>query len=222
MKKIGMISVTLNGVNPMMKLFAEKTGVKNSCTVLNYLDEGLQKLVEQEGKVTDKSICRMITLIEMAIRDGVEIILFTCTVFSPYIDLLNELYSVPIISVDSAMLDKAAAMNKSTAILCTFPVTVETSKHIFKIAAKKYDVNPKVDVILLEDASRASKSGNKEEHDRIIAREVEKLCLEYDLIVLAQISMAGARSSISGCSKPILTSPECAMQALEDQIARMK
>ena len=221
MKKVGMISVTLNAVNPMMKLFTESTDQKKSHDVINYLDEGLQRLVEQEGKVTDKSICRMITLIEAAIRDGAEVILLTCTVFSPIVGLFNKLFSIPIISVDGAMLDKAAALNKSTAILCTFPATVETSKFIFRAAAEKHGVDPKVDFFLLEDAARAIKSGNREEHDRIIAREAEKMGSRYDLIVLAQISMAGAKLSIRDCSKPVLTSPESAMETLE-QVADWK
>ena len=222
MKKVGMISVTLNAVNPMMELFAEKTGFRMSFDLLNYLDEGLQRLVAQEGKVTDKSKGRIIALIETAIQDGAEIILLTCTVFSPIVGLLNELFSVPIISVDSTMLDKAAAMNKSTAILCTFPATVETSRLIFKAAAEKYGVDPIVDIFLLEDAAKAISSGNKEEHYRIIAREAEKMSARYDLIVLAQISIAGAKSYIKDCSKPVLTSPESAMEALEKQAAGMK
>ena len=222
MKKVGMISVTLNAVNPMIKLFTEKKNSGIPFTVSNYLDEGLQELVSQEGEVTDKSIGRMIRLIETAIQDGAEIILLTCTVFSPFVDRFNELFSVPIISVDGAMLEKAAAMNRSTAILCTFPVTVKSSEQIFKIAAQKLGVDPKAEIFLLEDAARINKAGNKEEHDRIIAREAEKMSLKYDLIVLAQISMAGAKLYIKDCSKPVLTSPECAMEALEAQAVRMK
>ena len=216
MKNVGMISVTLNAVNPMMKLFSEKAVSQNPFTVINYLDEGLQELVAKEGKVTDKSLSRMKIIIENAIQDGAEIILLTCTVFSPFIDLFNKSFSVPVISVDGAMLDKAAAMNRSTAILCTFPATVETSKHVFMAAAKKQGVDPRVDIFLLEDAARANKAGNKEDHDRIIAREAEKMSSGYDLIVLAQISMAGAKAYIKDCSKPVLTSPECVFAALEN------
>ncbi|MCL2478984.1 MAG: hypothetical protein FWF22_05740, partial [Treponema sp.] len=70
MKKVGMISVTLNSVGPMLELFAKRTGFEKSFCVLNYIDDGLQQLVGQEGKVTDKSICRLIALIETAILDG--------------------------------------------------------------------------------------------------------------------------------------------------------
>ena len=215
-----MISVTLNAVNPMMKLFEERAVLEKSFYIVNYLDEGLQKLVAQECKVTDKSIGRMAALIGTAIGDGAEIILLTCTVFTPVVGRLNELFSVPIISVDGAMLDEAAALNKSTAILCTFATTVETSKIVFKASAKKYGVDPRVDIFLLEDAARAINSGDKEEHDRIIAREAEKMSREHDLIVLAQMSMAGAKAFIKDCSKPVLTSPESAMEALKRQIAQ--
>jgi hypothetical protein len=218
MKKVGMISVTLNAVNPMMHLLLQKT---DSFEVLNYLDEGLQRLVGQEGGLTDKSISRMITLIEKVLGDGAEIILLTCTVFSPLVEQFNELFSIPIISVDGVMLDEAARMNRSTAIICTFPATVQTSIKIFKESAERYDVNPKVDIFLLEDAMKAVKSGNKTAHDRIIAEEAERLSALYDLIVLAQISMAGAKSYIKKSSKIILTSPESALKALEMQAEGM-
>jgi hypothetical protein len=108
-------------------------------------------------------------------------------------------------------------MNKSTAIICTFPATVKTSMQIFKDSAERYGVNPKVDIFLLEDAMKAVKSGNKTDHDRIIAAEAERLSALYDLIVLAQISMAGAKSYIKKCSKIVLTSPESALRALEQK-----
>ena len=216
-KKVGMISVTPNAINPMMKLFTENTDPEKKFEVTNYLDEGLQKSVAREGRVTGKNIGRMAALIGTAAGDGAEIILLTCTVFTPVAGLLNELFSIPIISVDGAMLDKAATMNKSTAILCTFAATVETSKLVFMEAAKKHSVDPKVEIFLLEKAAMAINSGNKEEHDRIIAREAEKLSSKFDLIVLAQMSMTGAAAYIKDCSKPVLTSPECAMEALKRQ-----
>jgi Asp/Glu/hydantoin racemase len=214
MKKVAMISVTLNAVNPMMRLLSQKT---NSFVVLNYLDEGLQNLVSVEGGLTDKSIPRMITLIGKAVNDGAEIILLTCTVFSPFVERFNTLFSIPIISVDGAMLDEAVRMNKSTAILCTFPATVHTSLQIFKESAKRHGTNPNVEVFLLEDAMKAIKSGNKTDHDRIIAEKADELSDLYDLIVLAQISMAEAKLCIKNHTKPVLTSPESAMKALERQ-----
>jgi hypothetical protein len=218
MKKVGMISVTLNAVNPMMHLISQKT---DSFEVLNYLDEGLQKLVGQEGGLTDKSISRMITLIEKAINDGSEIVLLTCTVFSPLVEQFNTLFSIPIISVDGAMLDEAAQMNKSTAIICTFPATVQTSIKIFKESAERYGVNPKVDIFLLEDAMEAIKAGNKTDHDHIIAEKAEALSDLYDLIVLAQISMAEAKLCMKNRTKTVLTSPESAIKALEKQADEM-
>jgi aspartate/glutamate racemase len=218
MKKVGLISVTLNAVNPMMRLLSQKT---DSFEVLNYLDEGLQKLVDVEGRLTDKSISRMIALIGKAANDGAEIVLLTCTVFSPLVDRFNTLFSIPIISVDGAMLDEAVRMNKSTAILCTFSATVQTSLQIFEDAAKWHGINPKVDVFLLEEAMKAIKSGNKTDHDRIIAEKAEELSDLYDLIVLAQISMSEAKSCIKNCTKPVLTSPESAIKALEKEAEKM-
>jgi hypothetical protein len=218
MKKVGMISVTLNAVNPMMHLLLQRT---DSFEVINYLDEGLQKLVGQEGGLTDRSISRMIAIIAKAVNDGAEIVLLTCTVFSPLVERFNALFSIPIISVDGAMLDEAVRMNKSTAILCTFPATVQTSLQIFQDAAKRHGINPAVDVFLLEDAMKAIKGGNKTDHDCMIAEKADELSDSYDLIVLAQISMAEAKLRMKNHGKPVLTSPESALKALEKQAEGM-
>jgi Asp/Glu/hydantoin racemase len=211
MKRIALVSVTLNAVNPMAKLFSKHT---DKFEVVHYLDEGLQLLVAKEGHITDKSISRIIAILGKAAGDGAEAILLTCTVFSPVVEKLNELFSIPIISVDGAMLDQAAAMNKKTAIICTFPVTVQTSMEMFKIGALNHKVHPKADTFLLEEAAKAVKNGDKTTHDKLIAEKALSLQNTYDLIVLAQISMASAGEYLGSIKKPVLTSPESALQSL--------
>jgi Asp/Glu/hydantoin racemase len=217
MKRIALISVTLNAVNPLAKLFAKHT---KDFEVKNYLDEGLQALVAREGGVTDKSLSRMFALIGKASLDGAEAVLLTCTVFSPYVERFNTLFSIPVIGVDAAMLDEAAGFNKKTAVLCTFPATMKSSPEMFKRGAEHHGVNPPVDFFLVEDAAQALKKEGKEAHDKIIAEKALSLEKDYDLIVLAQISMAGAAELLLNCTKPVLTSPESALRACMDLLKK--
>jgi Asp/Glu/hydantoin racemase len=211
MKRIALVSVTLNAVNPMAELFSEQ---RDKFEVVHYLDEGLQLLVAQEGKVTDKSLPRLIAILGKAAGDGAGAILLTCSVFSPLVEKLQKLFSVPIISVDGAMLDTAAAMNKKTAIICTFPAAVQISLEMFRNGALNHKVQPKADAFLLEEAAKAVKRGDKAAHDKLIAEKALSLQDSYDLIVLAQISMTGAGAYLGSIKKPVLTSPESALQSL--------
>jgi Asp/Glu/hydantoin racemase len=211
MIRVGLISVTLNAVNPIMKLFSEYT---SQFEFVNYLDEGLQRLVAKEGRVTDKSLGRFIAILDKAAADGAEAVLLTCTVFSPFVERLSMLFSIPIIGIDKAMLDQAAAMDKKTAIICTFPATVQTSIEMFNAGAMNHKVHPEVDTFLIGEAAKAIKEEDKYKHDKLIAEKALSLQDSYDLIVLAQVSMAGAKEYLGELRKPVLTSPESALQAL--------
>lgn len=211
MKRIGVISVTLNAIHPLMQIFSEQT--EKYC-VKNYLDEGLQELVQKEKKVTDHAFNRMFAIISRAVEDGANGILLTCTVFTPYVERLQKLCPVPIISADGAMLKQVAAANKKTAILCTFPASVQSCTEMYNYYCDKLGTEKNMDVFILEDAAAAIKRGNKKEHDRCIAQKAMALIEDYDLIVLAQLSMAPAAVLLDKCPKPVLTSPSSAVGAL--------
>ncbi|GHV36977.1 hypothetical protein FACS1894187_12650 [Synergistales bacterium] len=216
MKQVGIISVTLNAVNPLMKYLRENNNGDEGFKVLNYLDEGLQELVQKEGRITEKCITRMVNLIYNAVDDGADVILLSCTVFSPYVERLKNLFSIPITSADIAMLEQAVKLNKKTAILCTFPVTVETSTKLFRAAQDRIGIKNEMEIFLLTEAADAIKIGDKVAHDQIIADKANSLSTEYELIVLAQISMAEASKLLDKCSIPVLTSPQSAIIALKE------
>lgn len=214
MRQIGIVSVTLNAVVPLMATLAPVACGEN-WILRNYLDEGLQELVQREGSVTPKSVARLIQLINTAFEDDSDAILLTCTVFSPYVETIQKLYSTPIVGADSAMLEQAARLGKKTAILCTFPASFESSELMFRAAAKRGGIDCDANAFLLPEAASALKSGDRQTHDRIIAERVRILAQEYEAIVLAQISMASAIDLLLDCRIPVLTSPACAISALK-------
>jgi len=215
MPSIGIISVTINAAAPLMAKMSAAAAHEN-WILRNYLDEGIQDLVQREGGVTSRSIARLMRLVGAAIEDGADAILLTCTVFSPYIDRIQGVFSTLVIGADCAMLEQAARLGKKTAILCTFPAAVETSERLFRSAAVALNSVCDVKTFLLSDAATTLKEGNRPVHDRIIADMTTILAKEYEVIVLAQISMASSVELLTGIEIPVLTSPECAITALKD------
>jgi glutamate racemase len=210
--KIGLISVTLNAQLPMTDILKE-----NGFThIRTYLDEELQRMVQDEGQVTERSIERMSRIIDQAVLEGAEAVVLTCTVFTPIIDRFKTLFSIPIISADGVMLEQAAKENKKTAILCTFSASIETSCSVFQKAAGDLGLEGNAAAYLLEDAAEALKGGNKLLHDSIIAQKARELGNEIQLVVLAQISMAQAASLLGDVPFTVYTSPACVVQALKD------
>ncbi|MDR1658585.1 MAG: aspartate/glutamate racemase family protein [Deltaproteobacteria bacterium] len=210
-KNIGLISVTLNAVIPMMQAFRAESSLR----IKNYLDEGLQALVQREGRVTEQCLSRMLKIITKAADDQAEAILLTCTVYTPYLEQLQSNFSIPLVSADRAMLEQAVRLNRKTAILCTFPATTDSSAAVFQSAARRLGMTKaQADIFLLEAAAQAIGLGQVEQHDRLIAEKAIELGSQYEAIVLAQISMANAALLLTDQPFIVLTSPKSSIETL--------
>ena len=207
MKKVALINVTHNAISPITDYFSEHAP---SLILTCYLDEGLMTLVNRENGVNDRSLMRFLSLLSKACEDGADAVLLTCTVFSPYVRRMRSLFSVPIVSVDSAMLEQAAAANKRTAFLCTFPSTVYSARQGFEDACVRMKVKPDYEFFLLREAYYAMQSGDRAEHDRLIAERAFSLQNQFEQIVLTQVSMAHVAERLGKLRVPLLTSPQSA------------
>jgi Asp/Glu/hydantoin racemase len=215
MKKVSLVNVTLNAANPMTKYLLTKDP---EIHVMNYLDSSLMDNVRRDGKITDESMGRILAMLTKACVDGSDGIILTCTVFSPYVNIFRKIFSIPIVSPDTAMLEKAAKKGGKTAILCTFPATVDSSLQLYNGFLEQSGVEAQVVTYLLEDAYIAAQKQNMDEHNRIIQKKVKEIEANYDTVVLAQISMAGAANGLENCKAEVLTSPASAYYSLVEQM----
>lgn len=216
MKKIALVNVTLNAVNPMTDYLSEYT---EEVSVMNYLDSQLLEHVRRDGKITDESMGRMFEMLTKACVDGADGIILTCTIFSPYVDLFCRLLSVPVICPDGAMLDTVTQSGGKTAILCSFEGTVETTRNLYYSYCEKNGRPKEVDMIVIPEAYSAANSGNMELCNRLILNKVKELDEQYNKLVLAQISMFGAVAGYTSSHAVIYTSPASAYQAVLEKIS---
>lgn len=86
MKKIALLSITLNAVNPMTNYLLSKPDI----TVVNYLDSYLSEKIKRDGAINDDSMGRLLQMLALACRDGADGIILTCTVFSPYVESVSK------------------------------------------------------------------------------------------------------------------------------------
>lgn len=212
--KIGVISVTLNATNPITKFIKENY---NKIEFLNYLDSGLIEIVNKEGKVTNSSMDRMKNIIRNSIEDKVDGIYLTCTVFSPYVKSLSESMNIPIVSADRAMITNAFEYNRKTAVLYTFPSTITSTSNLISSVELEKNKIFNHEMIFVEGAFEAIQKGNLIKHDELIMDTIKNIEGRFELVVLAQISMAHVAEKCI-CKIPILTSPKCAMNELIELI----
>jgi len=211
MKKIGMISVTLAAVGPMMEQLQR---FKDEVAVTNYVDTGLQDQVRRLGEVTDRSLFRLISLLQRAEEDGMDGVLLTCTVFSPFVERIQTLFSFPIQSVDTPMLERAIEHGGSVGVLYTFPATGKTSEMVFHDAEKRLGLRRDLSMIFLEEAFNAAQHGDQVAHDRAILDAISTHAPHFDVLVLAQASMAHVAEQVADPSLQILTSPVEAIRSI--------
>lgn len=216
MKRIALVSVTLNAVNPMTKYLMEQSA---DLTVINYLDSYLLEKVKKDGRITDESIGRMFQMLTQACADGADGIILTCTIFSPYVESFSKLLSVPIVCPDGAMLDMVSKKDGKTVILCTFEGTVETTRNLYLSYCENNKTSKEVDMIVVPGAYEAAGRGDMKRSYDLILENVKELDTSYDKIVLAQISMSEAVNGYTAGHAVIYTSPSSAYQVLMKKIS---
>lgn len=212
--KLGIVSVTLNAVNPIVQFLQSTHG---DIKYLNYLDSGLIERVNIEGKISDISMERMKILIQNAKSDSVDGVLLTCTAFSPYADEFSKEFGIPVVAADSAMIESALDLGEKTAILYTFSSTRISTQNLIGNIETRRERKLDYELVFVDGAFDEIQKGNHKLHDSLIADKIKSLEGSSRLILLAQISMVGAIANYEGKTK-VLTSPESAICELKKRI----
>lgn len=211
--RIGVISVTLNAVNPIVRFLQAYDEIE----YFNYLDSGLIDRVNRDGYISEASMDRMKILFHTAKNDDVDGVLLTCTAFSPYADDFSEVLGIPVIAPDNAMIELAVESGEKTAVLYTFPSTRTSTETLIKSTEAKLQRKLEYDLVFVEDAFDELQAGRYEVHDRLISDKISEIDGRYGLILLAQISMAGVVSKVESRTK-VLVSPDSALGELRKRL----
>lgn len=213
-KQIGLIHATFNAVHPMLDAFRQ---YEPSVKVLNYLDEGLLRSVNEHGGVTPMVLRQFISLLDRAADSKVDGILLSCSVFSPYIPMISPFFSMPIVSVDGAMLERAVDIGEKIGIIATVANAGPTTARQIETIASQKGKKVRVEVAVCTEAFDKLQA-DPLAHDKLIRDAAIALSNKVDVIVLAQISMARAVKGMADIPLPILTSPESSIRVIMQKI----
>ena len=216
-KKIGLVYTTISAIQPIMNYFTENAP---EYQLINYVDGYLMEMIREDGGITDRSVSRMLDMIGKACADGADAILLTCTIFSPYQPMFSSIFSVPIICPDGAMQDQVSRLGGKTAIVCSFPGTIEPTKKLYLEYCRNNGMPETVDMYVVPEAYAASQLGDLEECNRHIREKVLALDESYDQIMLAQISISGAMKGTETKRAKIFSSPSSALEAVRSMVEK--
>lgn len=215
--KVGLIHATLNSVNPILAAFAKNFP---EIETVNFMDEGLLSALDKEGEITPKLVERFASLLGRAVETEVDGILLSCSAYSPTITEMRKRFpKLPIENVDDAMIEQAVKLGNRIGVVASVATAGPTTEKAVKEKAEALGKEVEVFVEVNTEAFAALNKKEFEAHDSYVASSVKKLLdKQVDLIILAQLSMARAKTSLKDVDIPILTSPDISSNKIVSEI----
>lgn len=209
--RIALIHATPLAVAPINQAFIR---LWPEATRMNLLDDSLSADHARNGRLTEDMIRRFETLARYARDTGCAGILFTCSAFGPAIEAAGRACGLPTHKPNQAMFEQALAAGGRTALVATFEPSIAPMADEYRALAQASGRPGELQTFVVPGAMQALADGDAAAHDAAIARCVAGIA-GVDQVMLAQFSMAGAAAAAqAGTPARVLTSPDCAAQAL--------
>jgi Asp/Glu/hydantoin racemase len=184
--------------------------------VESLLDDGLTPALARESGLTPRIVQRICDLASYAARTGADGILFTCSAFTPAIDVAKRLVAVPVLKPDEAMYAAALDAGRRVGVLATMSAAAPTAEGQIMAAAAERGRPVEVRTAAVPEALRALEAGDGALYDRLVAEAAHRLAPDVDVLCLAQFSMARARPAAQAAvGVPVLARPAAAVARLK-------
>ena len=215
--RITLIHAVQVAIPPVLQAFREDWP---EAEVSSLLDDGLTYALAREGGLTPPIVQRIRDLASYAARNGAHGILFTCSAFTPAMDVARGDVTVPLLKPDEAMFSDAVDTGRRIGVVATFPGTIPVAEPQIRATAAARGADVEVVSAVVPDAFKAMNAGDTATHDRLVTEAAADLAPRVDVLCLAQFSMARARPDVQRrVAIPVLTSPTAAVHRLRRLLA---
>jgi aspartate/glutamate racemase len=183
-------------------------------------DESLLEMLLAAHALTPAIYQRFADDAVSAERAGADVILLTCSSISPCVDPARSMVAVPLLKIDEPMADRAVALGTRIGVVATADTTLKPTSDLVRASARAAHKDVVVETVLCEGAHKLMLAGDMARHDEIVLRYLRQAMERYDVIVLAQGSMARVAELIPAGERkaPILSSPRLGMERTRDVI----
>ena len=172
----------------------------------------LGQVIEDQG-VLKATIRRFLHHCDAAVDAGADMILSSCSTMGDAAEIAAELYDIPVVRIDDAMIREAVNNFSRIAVLASQPMTISPTVRLIEKIAEECDKKVEIIPAVAQGAFAAAMNGNGPGHDDLII-ETAKSLTNVEVIVLAQASMMRVQERvIAETGKTVLSSPAlCAKQ----------
>ncbi len=170
----------------------------------------------------EAAVYRRVTGQVLAAADaGADLIVMTCSSTSPAVDIARQVLDRPVLKIDDPMAAAAVVAGPRIGLLCTASSTVEPSSALIRSHAAGQGREASITPMLQAAAYAALMRDDRAEHDRLIREAAVDAASSFDVLVLAQASLAHLRDDLAAILPiPVLASPPLLMQALVERCAK--
>jgi aspartate/glutamate racemase len=218
--RIALIHATALAVEPIRDAFERHWPQARR---MNLLDDSLSVDRAEAGALTPAMVQRFVDLAQYAQRTGCSGILFTCSAFGPAIEAAGRATGLPTLKPNEAMFEQALAHESGAGVLklgllATFRASIGSMAEELEALATARGRAITVRSVFVPEAMDDLAQGHAADHHRKIAAAARELA-DCDVVMLAQFSMAAAASAVQAALPcPVLSSPDCAVLALQQRM----
>ena len=181
--------------------------------IVNVLDDSLLNDIKCSGRMSASVIERFIQYACIAKNNGSDALLLACSSLGKAADIARELLDIPLYKIDEPLADQAVNSGNNILVLGTVKSTLEPTSDL--IRSKRKSQKQSITCILIPDVFELYEI-DREQHDQRIAEVIQEHLNTYDVIVLAQASMANAIQYITQGREKIVTSLPLGLQQLKE------
>ena len=187
--------------------------------VYNIVDDSIvREIISNNNTISSDIVKRVCGYVISAELSGAELVVICCSTISGIASTASALVSIPVMGIDEPMAEKAVKQGEKVMVLATMPSTLSPSLRLLQDTCQRFDKPVVIDSVLCTEARGFLDAGNPERHDEILTDEIKKALKSYDIVVLAQASMARVCDVLTDPDrKRVLTSPPIAVESIRKQ-----
>ena len=210
-KKLTILHTTLETTTTIPAMILEL--YPDEFDIVNVLDDSLLNDIKCSGRMSASIIERFIQYACIAKNNGSDALLLACSSLGKAADIARELLDIPLYKIDEPMADQAVNSGNNILVLGTVKSTLEPTSDL--IRSKRKSQEQSITCILIPDVFELYEI-DREQHDQRIAEVIQEHLNTYDVIVLAQASMANAIQYITQGREKIVTSLPLGLKQLQE------
>lgn len=213
--RIALISATPLAIAPAASAIAEAFPDGD---IWNLLDDRLLADAQQQGGISEPLATRMDRLIDLALAGGADGVLLTCSQYGVRADVRDAAADgVAVLSADGALFDEVVSHRPARVLLVASleSAAVDSTERLAAVAASA-GVETEILPLVVPGAARPAAG---QELSELLAVAVRGVAEAYDVVMLAQYSLAPAADALGReFPVPVLDGPSAAARRLRTQL----